>query len=117
MRRKEVGTTRKERRRDRRRGLQLEARLGGTDILVTDLSAAGFGAALDATDRTPYSFRAGQRLRLELRPKGHDPIELSVEIVRPVGENGVVGGIFVGITDATYDLIEGLLTGRFHRRR
>jgi PilZ domain len=117
MRRKEIGTTRKERRRDRRRPLQLEARLGGQDILVTDLSAAGFGAAVDATDPRPYGFRAGQRLRLELLPKGHDPIELSVEIMRPEGENGIVGGVFVGITDATYALIEGLLTGRFSRRR
>lgn len=117
MYRSNVTIKRKERRRDRRRPLQLDARLDGQEVTLTDLSAAGFGAALDATDRRPYGFRAGQRLRLELIPKGHEPIEFAVEIVRPLGENGIVGGVFVDLTDAAYNTIESLLTGRFNRRR
>jgi len=117
MSRPNVTVKRKERRRDRRRPLLLGARLGGQEVTLTDLSAAGFGVALDATDRRPYGFRAGQRLRLELIPQGREPIEFAVEIVRPLGENGIVGGVFVDLTDAAYNTIESLLTGRFNRRR
>ena len=107
---------RKERRRDRRRGLGLEARLGGQDVILTDLSARGFGAAPDATDARPYGFREGQSLKLEILLKGREPIELMVEIVRPLGENGVVGGVFAELDDATFNVIESLLTGRLNRR-
>jgi hypothetical protein len=107
---------RKERRRDRRRGLNLEATLGGHEVLLTDLSAAGFGAALDATDRTPFSFRVGARMRLELTPQQGAPLSLPVEIIRDVGDNGVVGGVFVELTDAAYNAIETILTGRLQRR-
>ncbi len=117
MYRSNVTVKRKERRRDRRRPMQLDARLGGQEVTLTDLSAGGFGAAIDATDLRPYGYRAGQRLRLEILPKGQPPIELSVEIVRPLGENGIVGGTFVDLSDAAYNVIEALLTGRFSRRR
>lgn len=117
MNRNATKVTRKERRRDRRRGLNIEASLGGQEVLLTDLSAAGFGAALDATDRSPYSFRVGARLRLELKPPRGAPLSLPVEIVRELGENGVVGGVFVDLTDEAYNTIESLLTGRFLRRR
>jgi hypothetical protein len=108
---------RKERRRDRRRGLQIEALLGGHLVTLTDLSAAGFGIALDATDRSPYPFKAGQRLRLELELPGREPLRLMVEISRSAGDNGVLGGNFLGLSDSEYNLIESLLTGRFQRAR
>src|SRR3546814_5377247 len=108
---------RKERRRDRRRSMQAEALLDGRPVQLTDLSAAGFGVALDATDRQPHDFRVGQRLRLEVPVPQGEPLSLPVEIVRPSGENGVVGGIFLDISDAAYNTIEALLTGRFRRRR
>lgn len=108
---------RKERRRDWRRVLHLEAGLGGREVLLTNLSSAGFGAAPDATDSAPLGFRAGARLRLELRPRRGAPLSLPVEIVREMGDNGVVGGVFTGLTDEAYNTIESLLTGRFHRRR
>jgi hypothetical protein len=117
MNRNNVTVTRKERRRDRRRQLEIEILLGGQQVQLTDLSAAGFGAALDATDRRPHDFRVGQRLRLELRPAGGAVLSLAVEIVRPPGENGVVGGIFLDLSDAAFNTIEALLTGRFNRRR
>lgn len=109
--------TRKERRRDRRRDLNLEAKLDGHAVVLTDLSAAGFGAALDATDRTPFSFRIGAQLRLELMPPQGAPLSLPVEIIREAGENGVVGGVFVDLSDEAYNSIESILTGRFQRRR
>jgi hypothetical protein len=117
MNRNNVSVTRKDRRRDRRREMQIEVLLDGQPVLLTDLSAAGFGAAIDATDRLPFDFRVGQRLCLELNLPGQDKLSLPVEIVRPVGENGVLGGIFLEITDTAYNTIESLLTGRFRRRR
>jgi hypothetical protein len=117
MSRSNLTVTRKERRRDRRRTLQLEASLGGLEVVLTDLSAAGFGAAIDATNRRPQDFRVGQRLRLDLRWSGGNSLSLAVEITREIGENGVVGGTFVGLSDETYDLVESLLTGRANRRR
>ncbi|MEO3429055.1 PilZ domain-containing protein [Pelagibius sp. CAU 1746] len=116
MNRNGMKVMRKERRRDRRRGLNLEATLGGHEVVLTDLSAAGFGAALDATDRTPFSFRLGAQSRLELKAPQGAPLSLSVEIVREMGDNGVVGGVFIGLTDAAYNAIEGILTGRSQRR-
>lgn len=117
MTRNNVTVIRKERRRDRRRQLETEVLLGGQRVRLTDLSASGFGAAIDATDRRPHDFRVGQRLRLELLPPGGAPLLLQVEIVRPMGENGVVGGVFLDLSDAAFDTIESLLTGRFTRRR
>src|SRR3546814_14628392 len=117
MSRSNVTVMRKERRRDRRRSMQAEALLDGRPVQLTDLSAAGFGVALDATDRQPHDFRVGQRLRLEVPVPQGEPLSLPVEIVRPSGENGVVGGIFLAISDATYHNLEPLLTGRFSIRR
>lgn len=117
MNRSNITVTRKERRRDRRRPMELEVLLGGQQVQLSDLSAAGFGAAIDATDRRPYDFRVGQRLRLDFRPQAGETLSLAVEITRPMGENGVVGGIFLDITDQAYNAIEALLTGRFNRRR
>lgn len=117
MNRNNVTVVRKERRRDRRRELDMEVRLGGQPVRLTDLSASGFGAAIDATDRRPYDFRLGQRLTFELRAADVLPLLLQVEIVRPVGENGVIGGIFLDLSDADFNTIESLLTGRFNRRR
>jgi hypothetical protein len=37
--------------------------------------------------------------------------------VRDEGENGVVGGAFVKLSDEDYNIIESLLTGRYRRRR
>ena len=116
MNRNGIKTMRKERRRDRRRDLNLEATLDGHDVVLTDLSAAGFGAALDATDRTPFSFRIGAQLRLELKPPQGAPLSLPVEIIREPGENGVVGGVFFDLSDEAYNTIENILTGRFQRR-
>lgn len=117
MNRSNVTVVRKERRRDRRRQLETEVLLGGQRVRLTDLSASGFGVAIDATDRRPHDFRVGQRLRLELLPPGGAPLSLQVEIVRPMGENGVVGGVFLDLSDAAFDAIESLLTGRFKRQR
>jgi len=117
MSRASITITRKERRRDRRRLLQLEANLSGERVLLTDLSASGFGAALDATDRRPRNYRIGQRLRLDLRSKQGDNLSLAVEISREMSENGVIGGVFIGLTDEAYNTIESLLTGRFVRSR
>ncbi len=117
MNRNNTIVTRKERRRDRRRLLGLEATLGGDRVQLTDLSARGFGAALDATDRRPHDYRIGQRLRLDLQSEQGDSLSLSVEISREMGENGVIGGTFLGLTDEAYNAIEALLTGRFNRDR
>lgn len=117
MNRNSVTVIRKERRRDRRRQLQIEALLEGQPVQLTDLSAAGFGAAIDATDHQPRDFRVGQRLHLELQLPDGEWLSLPVEVTRPMGENGVVGGVFGQLTDSAYNAIESLLTGRFTRRR
>lgn len=116
MNRNNMKVMRKERRRDRRRGLQLDARLAGQEILLTDLSAAGFGAAIDATDPHPAEFRFGQRLFLELTPRGGETFTFPVEITRPMADNGVLGGVFVGLSDEGFDVIESLIMGRYGRR-
>lgn len=117
MTRSNVTVVRKERRRDRRRQMETEVLLGGQRVRLTDLSASGFGIAVDATDRRPYDFRLGQRLRLDLQSPDGTVLSLQVEIVRPVGENGVAGGIFLDLSDANFTTIERLLTGRFNRQR
>ena len=117
MNRNNVKILRKERRRDRRRDLQIHARLGGHDVLLTDLSAAGFGAAIDATDRTPQEFGFGERFALLLTPEGGDTYSFPIRITRPLGENGVFGGVFVDLSDEGYNIIESLLMGRYQRRR
>lgn len=117
MNRSNVTVIRKERRRDRRRQLQIEVLVGGQPVQLTDLSAAGFGAAMDATDRQPRRFRMGERLPLELRIPGGEGLTLPVQITRPVGENGVFGGVFIELSDSDYRAVESLLTGRFKRRR
>ena len=117
MNRSNITVLRKERRRDRRRLMQLEATLDGERILLTDLSAGGFGAALDATDLRPRDYRLGQRLRLDLRSPQGASLSLAVEISRELGENGVLGGTFVGLTDEAYNTIEFMVTGRFNRTR
>ena len=117
MNRNNMTVMRRERRRDRRRAMQIAAFLGGEEVQLVDLSATGFGAAIDATDRQPHDFRVGQRLRLELRPRDGDALSLAVEIVRPMGENGVVGGVFLNLSDEDYNAVEALLTGRANRRR
>ncbi len=117
MNRNNMKIVRKERRRDRRRGLQIEARLDGHDIVLTDLSAAGFGAALDATDPRPADFRFGRRVALQLTPRGGQTYSFMVEITRPLGDNGVLGGVFVALSDEAFDVIESLIMGRDRRRR
>ena len=117
MTRTNVTVMRKERRRDRRRLMQIEAWLGGRPVQLTDISTGGFGAALDATNPQQFDLRAGQRLSLELQTPRGEGLSLVVEIVRPAGENGVVGGVFLDLNDAAYNTIEGLLTGRFRRHR
>lgn len=117
MNRSNLRITRKERRRDRRRGLQLEAVLSGHPVTLTDVSTAGFGVAIDATEKMPYDFRVGQQLRLEIERPGGEPLSLQVEIVREAGANGVLGGVFLDLSDAEYNLIEALVTGRFQRDR
>ena len=117
MNRNNMRVMRKERRRDRRRGLHIEARLDDHEVLLTDLSASGFGAALDATDRSPFDFRVGRRMRLEFSPQPGETQTFPIEIIREPGENGVLGGVFVELTDEAYNVIEALLTGRYNRRR
>ncbi|MEQ8356408.1 MAG: hypothetical protein RH942_12775 [Kiloniellaceae bacterium] len=117
MNRNNVKIMRKERRRDRRRDLQLQARLGANEVIVTDVSAAGFGAAIDATENLSYDFRPGQRLRLELDPQTGKSVAFLVEITRPIGSDGVLGGRFVDLSDEGYNIIESILTGRMQRQR
>jgi hypothetical protein len=117
MNRNNVTVTRKERRRDRRRSMEIEAALDGQPVRLADLSASGFGVAIDATDKTFPHFRVGMRTYLELKADGVEALKLVVEIVREMGENGVVGGAFVKLSDKDYNVIESLLTGRYRRRR
>jgi hypothetical protein len=116
MNRNGITVMRKERRRDRRRELELEASLDGQPVALVDLSASGFGAALDATDQGIREFRVGQCLRLELQLGAGEALVLSVEITRSSPQTGVVAGTFREISDQAYNTIESLLTGRFKRR-
>ena len=117
MNRNNMTVIRKERRRDRRRALELEALLDGQAVSLVDLSASGFGAALDATDCSARGFRIGGQHRLELQLGEKEAVVLSVEITRWSPSKAVVAGIFLEISDAAYNMIESLLTGRFNRRR
>jgi len=116
MNRNNITVMRKERRRDRRRALELDAYLDGQPVALVDLSASGFGAALDATDHGVRNFRVGSRLRLELRFGDGQEVVLSVEITRSSPRTGTVAGTFLELSDAAYNTIESLLTGRFKRR-
>jgi hypothetical protein len=116
MNRNNMTVIRKERRRDRRRALELEALLDGQAVSLVDLSASGFGAALDATDSGARGFRIGSQHRLELQVGDNEPLDLSVEITRWSPAKGIVAGTFLEISDSAYNTIESLLTGRFRRR-
>lgn len=116
MNRHNMTVTRKERRRDRRRALELEAHLDGQVVSLVNLSASGFGAALDATDSGARGFRIGSQHRLELQLGEEEAMVLSVEITRWAPASGVVAGTFLELSDAAYNTIESLLTGRFRRR-
>ena len=116
MNRNNITVLRKERRRDRRSHPHLEARLDGREVILTDLSTAGFGAALDATDEAVRRIHDGQRVVLELMTDDGGRYSFAAEVSRLPGATGVVGAVFEPLDDAGFSCLEGLVTGR-HRRR
>ena len=117
MNRNNTTVMRKERRRDRRRALESEAYLDGREVKLIDISASGFGAVLDATDRSSMDFRIGRSALLELKSQNGETVAIPVEIVRAAAEQGLVGGVFTELSNDAYNFVEGLLTGRAQRRR
>ncbi|CAE7811528.1 unnamed protein product [Symbiodinium necroappetens] len=104
----------KERRRDRRRRLQLSAEIDGHAVSLVDISIAGFGAAVDATDRAAPKLPLGHRGRLDIWLSDGRRMRLEIEIGREVGPDGMFGGRFLDISDENFRLIEAILLGREH---
>ena len=105
----------KNRRRDRRRHLDLVAKLDGHDVTLTDISVNGFGAAIDATDAAMPELPIGYRGRLDLWLKDGRHLALDIVIKRALGQDGMFGGHFDNLSDKHFRLIEALLMGREFR--
>ncbi len=105
----------KNRRRDRRRHLDLVAKLDGHDVTLTDISVTGFGAAIDATDTAMSDLPVGYRGRLDIWLKDGRQLPLDVVIKRALGPDGLFGGHFDNLSDQHFRLIEALLMGREFR--
>ncbi|HIC81716.1 MAG TPA: hypothetical protein EYH07_19950 [Kiloniellaceae bacterium] len=105
----------KERRRDRRRQLQLSAEIEGHAVSLVDISVAGFGAAIDATGRAPLKLPLGHRSRLDVWLSDGRRMHLDIVIEREIGPDGLFGGSFLSISDENFRLIEAILMGREHR--
>ncbi len=103
------------RRRDRRRYLDLQAQIDGQDVSLTDISLTGFGAAIDPTQATVPDLPLGHRGRLEIWLSDGQRLLMDVEIMRELTRDGLFGGRFVDLSDRHFRLIEGLLLGREHR--
>lgn len=107
----------KNRRRDRRRHLDLSAKLDGQAVTLTDISVTGFGAAIDATGAKVPDLPVGYRGKLEIWLKDGRHLQLAMVIKRAVAPNGDFGGHFENLSDEHFRLIEALLLGREHRIR
>ncbi len=103
------------RRRDRRRHLDLVAKIDGRDISLIDISVNGFGAAIDATQTTLPDLPLGHRGRLDIWLDDGRHMRIDVEIKRELTRDGIFGGNFVDLSDHHFRLIEALLLGREHR--
>lgn len=105
----------KERRRDRRRHLNLSGRIQGQDVFVVDISITGFGAVADATNAAQLHLPEGHHTRLEISLDDGRRLEMDVEIKRAVTKDGLFGGRFISLPDKYFRIIEGLMLGREHR--
>ncbi len=105
----------KNRRRDRRRHLDLVARVDGHDVALTDISVTGFGAAVDATDSEMPDLPVGHNGHLEIWLNDGRHMKMEIVIKRAIADDGIFGGHFVNLPDRYFRLIEALLMGREHR--
>ena len=105
----------KNRRRDRRRHLDLVAKLDGRALTLTDISVTGFGAAIDATGTKMPDLPVGYRGKLEIWLKDGRHLQLAIVIKRAIAQNGAFGGHFENLSDEHFRLIEALLLGREHK--
>lgn len=113
IRRHLVGYTRVERRRDRRRPIELAARIGDQTVTIIDISLGGVGmaGATALADRS-RSFRHGEQHRILLEVPSYGLLELMVEVARIDGATNALGLRFVGLDLANYRVIERLAIGR-----
>ncbi len=105
----------KERRRDRRRHLNLSGRIQGHDVFILDISITGFGAAADATNVAKLHLPEGHHTRLEVWLDDGRRLEIDVEIKRGITQDGLFGGCFISLPDEYFRIIEALMLGREHR--
>lgn len=105
----------KNRRRDRRRHLDLVAKIDGQEVSLTDISVTGFGAAIDATGAETPDLPVGHCGKLDIWLNDGRHIQLDIVIKRAIAQDGVFGGHFVNLTNRHFRLIEALLLGREHR--
>ena len=113
IRKRIVGYTRIERRRDRRRPTDLSARIGDHTATIVDISLGG----LRATDcivhsPTPTTYRMGEQHRVYLDVPSYGLLELTAEVARIDTAKASIGLRFVGLDAASYRVIERLAIGR-----
>ena len=113
IRRHLVGYTRIERRRDRRRPIELAARIGDQAATIVDISLGGLRLA-SATVRAAKarSFKLGEQHRILLDVPSYGQLELTAEVARINAAEKSVGLRFVGLDLASYRVIERLAIGR-----
>lgn len=119
----------KNRRKDHRRPVRIEARLNGVPVTVVNISSGGVGlsgsepdcdeeAGLDVIIDEPSStledvkLQMGDTATLDLLLKEAPVISLQIEVVRFDVEESKIGGRFINVDSHTFDLIEKVVVGR-----
>jgi hypothetical protein len=113
IRRHLVGYTRLERRRDRRRPIELAAAIDGRPATIVDVSLGGLRlAAVTVRAAAARSFQLGEQHRVTLDVPSYGPLELLAEVARIDSAGSMLGLRFVGLDLASYRVIERLAIGR-----
>lgn len=103
----------KEQRRDQRRPVSIEGRIGGVRVDLVDLSLSGVGGGTVALSDAPgIEFQEGEATTLEFTGPNGEPISLPVTIRRSDNGEGEFGAVFSQLSSEDFDAIEKLMFPR-----
>ncbi len=103
----------KERRRDQRRSVSVEASIGGIQVGVIDLSFTGVGCGtVELGNVAGLKIEVGRDTILEFAGPDGRQVALPVTIQRIDDAAGQIGATFVELSDRNFDVIEMLMFPR-----
>lgn len=109
-----AGYSSKNRRRDQRRPVPLEATLDGHPVLLFDLSLSGVGAGtVDAAVKKRMGDITGSKARLSFTDTRGREVDILIEISYFL-EDGRFGGRFYNLSGEEFDVVQDLM---FRRHR